>query len=247
MMAEIWGMTPEASVLGRKMSAYPPSERTPSWIRAPPESFSPTIGDPSFIARSMIFTIFAALVSDNEPPKTVKSWAKANTCRPSTVPCPATTPSPGTICSSMPKSRQRWVTSLSTSSKVPGSNSSSIRSRAVSLPAACCFCRRASPPPSSARRSRSARTSSGCTLRFGSLRLLPVLEELLQPDRGQRMVEQRLDHRGRTGGDVGADAGGFDHVHRMPAAGHQDLGREVIVGVDLHDLSNQLHAARGDV
>ena len=97
MMAEICGMTPEASVFRRKMSAYPPSESTPSWIRAPPESFSPTTGAPSFIARSMIFTIFAALVSDSDPPNTVKSCAKANTCRPSTRPWPATTPSPGTI------------------------------------------------------------------------------------------------------------------------------------------------------
>ena len=32
----------------------------------------------------MIFTIFAALVSDSDPPKTVKSCAKAKTCRPST-------------------------------------------------------------------------------------------------------------------------------------------------------------------
>ena len=48
-------------------------------MRAPPESFKPTIGAPSFIARSMIFTIFAALVSDSDPPKTVKSCAKAKT------------------------------------------------------------------------------------------------------------------------------------------------------------------------
>ena len=47
----------------------------------------------------MILTIFAALVSDSDPPKTVKSCAKANTCRPSTRPWPATTPSPGTIWS----------------------------------------------------------------------------------------------------------------------------------------------------
>jgi hypothetical protein len=36
MMAEICGMTPEAIVLRRKMSAYPPSATTPSWMRAPP-------------------------------------------------------------------------------------------------------------------------------------------------------------------------------------------------------------------
>ena len=46
--------------------------------------------------------------------------------RPSTRPWPETTPSPGTSSSAMPKSRQRCVTSLSSSSKVPGSNSRSI-------------------------------------------------------------------------------------------------------------------------
>ena len=36
-------------------------------------------GAPTFIARSMILQILAALVSDSDPPKTVKSWAKTNT------------------------------------------------------------------------------------------------------------------------------------------------------------------------
>src|SRR3989475_5429821 len=57
MIAEICGTTPEARVLRRKMSAYPASETTPSWIRAPPESFSPTIGTPVFIARSITLQI----------------------------------------------------------------------------------------------------------------------------------------------------------------------------------------------
>jgi len=48
-------------------------------MRAPPESFNPTTGAPSFIARSMIFTIFAALVSESDPPNTVKSCANAKT------------------------------------------------------------------------------------------------------------------------------------------------------------------------
>ncbi len=34
------------------------------------------IGAPIFTARSMTLTIFAAFVSDSEPPKTVKSCAK---------------------------------------------------------------------------------------------------------------------------------------------------------------------------
>ncbi len=133
-------------------------------MRAPPESFRPTTGAPIFMARSMIFTILAALVSDREPPNTVKSCAKAYTGRPSMRPWPATTPSPGTSCRSMPKSRQRCVTSLSISSKLPGSNSASTRSRAVSLPCSCCRARRASPPPSSACR------SSAASLSWGSIR-----------------------------------------------------------------------------
>ena len=48
-------------------------------MRAPPESLSPTTGAPIFIARSMILAILAPLVSDSEPPNTVKSCAKAHT------------------------------------------------------------------------------------------------------------------------------------------------------------------------
>ena len=75
-MAEICGTTPEASVLRRKMSAYPPSEATPSWIRAPPESFSPMIGAPFRSARSMTLQIFSACASERDPPNTVKSCEK---------------------------------------------------------------------------------------------------------------------------------------------------------------------------
>ena len=82
MTAEICGTTPEARVFRRKMSAYPARETTPSWMRAPPESFSPMIGTPVFTARSMILQIFRAYASDSEPPKTVKSWANTNTGRP---------------------------------------------------------------------------------------------------------------------------------------------------------------------
>src|SRR5437773_10914461 len=74
MIAEICGTTPEASVLRRKMSAYPASETTPSWILAPPESFSPMIGTPVFIARSITLQILRAYASERDPPKTVKSW-----------------------------------------------------------------------------------------------------------------------------------------------------------------------------
>src|SRR5580704_14117503 len=50
----------------------------------------------------------------------------------------------------MPKSLQRWVTSLSVSSKVASSSRNSIRSRADILPSLCWRSRRLAPPPSSA-------------------------------------------------------------------------------------------------
>ncbi len=46
----------------------------------------PTTGQPIFIARSITLTIFSPKTSPREPPKTVKSCAKTQTCRPSTVP-----------------------------------------------------------------------------------------------------------------------------------------------------------------
>ena len=60
MMAEIWGTTPEAIVFFKKISEYPPSETTPSWMRAPPESLRPITGAPVFMAMSMILQILAA-------------------------------------------------------------------------------------------------------------------------------------------------------------------------------------------
>ncbi len=107
MIAEIWGMTPEARVLREKISAYPARLATPSWMRAPPESLSPMTGAPTFIAKSINLQIFSALLSEREPPKTVKSWAKTKTGRPSIRPCPVTIPSPGICCSAIPKSWQR--------------------------------------------------------------------------------------------------------------------------------------------
>src|SRR5690606_29320301 len=60
--------------------------------------------------------------------------------------------------SCIPNSLQRWVTNMSNSSKEFSSSSTSIRSRAVSLPFACWAAIRFSPPPSraSARRSSSS-------------------------------------------------------------------------------------------
>ena len=67
----------------------------PSWIRAPPESFSPMKGMPSFMARSMTLTILCACISPSDPPSTVKSWLYSATLRPPIVPTPVMTPSLG--------------------------------------------------------------------------------------------------------------------------------------------------------
>ena len=74
-MPEIWGTTPEASMLRWKMSAKPASALMPSWMRAPPESLSPMQGAPIFMAKSCTLQIFSAIVLESEPPLTVKSWA----------------------------------------------------------------------------------------------------------------------------------------------------------------------------
>src|SRR6202163_3738735 len=115
------------------------------------------IGALAFIAKSWILTIFWAWVSDNEPPNTVKSMAKTKVLRPLTVPQPVTTPSPGTLVFSMPNSTERCSRIMSNSSKLPLSSRSSMRSRAVSLPRACCASMRFSPPPSLAPARRSSR------------------------------------------------------------------------------------------
>ena len=143
----ICGITPEASMLRSNISAYPASAQIPSCIRAPPESFIPITGAPIFIAISMTLQIFCAIVSESEPPLTVKSCANIYTRRPSIVPLPATTPSPRNCFFSIPKFVQRCSLNISTSSKLPSSRSMSIRSRAVYLPRACCLSMAFSPPP----------------------------------------------------------------------------------------------------
>src|SRR5262245_37937508 len=251
MIAEICGTTPDASTLRRKMSAYPPSDTTPSWMRAPPESFRPMIGAPTFIARSMILQIFAAYVSDREPPNTVKSCANTKTVRPSMAPWPVTTPSPGICCASIPKSWLRWTTNLSSSWKVPGSSRSWTRSRAESLPSAFWRARRSGSPPSAARflRLSSSRRSPATLGACPHLlrQLLPVLEELLQADVGQGMLDQRLEHRERHGGDIRADARRLDHVQRIPNAGRQDLALEVVIVEDGPNLADDLHSDMADI
>src|SRR3954454_9862429 len=116
-------------------------------MRAPPESFKPMIGAPTFIARSITLQIFAAYASESEPPKTVKSWLKTNTSLPSTVPCPVTTPSPRYCSRPFVVETDPLVTKASSSTNESASSSRSNRSRAVSFPHACWRSTRTAPPP----------------------------------------------------------------------------------------------------
>src|SRR5215217_3213758 len=108
-------------------------------MRAPPESLMPMTGQPILAARSITLHIFSLMTSPSEPPKTVKSWLKTHTRRPSIVPWPVTTASPKGRDLSMSNAWVRWRTYVSSSWNEPGSSSFSIRSRAVYLPFACCF------------------------------------------------------------------------------------------------------------
>src|SRR6476659_6774119 len=100
---------------------------------------------------------------------------------------------------------------------------------------------RSCPPPSSARRSRSASTLCGSVMAsgFDRLRFLPILQEFLEADIRQRVVEQLIDDRRRTRGDIGAQPRRLDDVNRMAAAGDENLGGEIVVLVDVHDLANE--------
>ena len=151
-MTEIWGITPEAKVFLRKISAYPARLPTPSCILAPPESLRPIRGAPFFIANSITLHIFSATVKLRVPPNTVKSWANTKTSLSLIFPYPVTTPSPRNFLVSMPKSLHRWVTKRSSSTKVPLSRRRSSLSLAVSFPASCCFSIRFLPPPKRASR-----------------------------------------------------------------------------------------------
>src|SRR4029450_12900424 len=87
-----------------------------------------------------------------------------------------------------------------------------------------------------------------CDLTSASaLALLPVAQELLQPDVRQRMFEARVKHGGRARADVGATACGFYNCHGVTYPRYHNLGPEIIVAVNLDDLPDEAHAVGGDV
>ena len=94
----------------------------------------------------MTLMIFSPATSPSEPPKMVKSCEYTATCA---AVDGADAGDDGvavrTLGFSMPNACVRWRTNSSSSTNEPGSSSSSMRSRAVILPLACCFSMAASP------------------------------------------------------------------------------------------------------
>src|SRR5581483_4404388 len=74
----------------------------------------------------------------------------------------------------------RWVTKASISSKLPSSSRRSRRSRADSLPRACCWRSRSSPPPRRARARNSRRRA-----------ILPAVVRASVPSAGRRFAARR--------------------------------------------------------
>src|SRR6202011_3468664 len=166
----------------------------------------------------------------------------------------------------MPKSAQRWRKNLSSSSKVPSSRSTSMRSRAVSLPVLCSRSRRSGPPPASASTSKRRRSSirSWCVARAAELAFFSGKRFSRQrrfrfsknadgevsgkPDGGEKQNdaedELRRDghgtlERGGDGGDV--DGRAYQSEHRAESH-HHDQNRGQNGGQDL--LHGRLRAAQ---
>src|SRR5262249_48899559 len=94
----------------------------------------------------------------------------------------------------MPKSLQRWVTSLSVSSKVPSSSRNSMRSRTDILPSLCWRSRLSEPPPASASESRRLSSSSFCS-RFIGGNYRVASRQLLVASKNHPFTTERQKHR----------------------------------------------------
>jgi len=101
---------------------------------------------------SMTLQTFSANAPDRLPPKTVKSWLKTQTWRPSIVPYPVTTPSPGTFLSAHVEVGDSMRLELVEFDERPPSSRNSTRLRAVIRPCAVLFFQPLFAAPASASR-----------------------------------------------------------------------------------------------
>src|SRR5438105_1896842 len=112
----------------------------------------------------------------------------------------------------MPKSRQRWVTSLSSSSKESSSSSNSMRSRAESLPSLCCRACRSGPPPCSAaiwRRRSSSRRFIGTIVTVAYTRYIEGGERIQVTNEERQFFEEMFQARDRETHRLTSDATKF--------------------------------------
>src|SRR3990172_11977472 len=122
----------------------------------------------------------------------------------------------------MPKSVQRCTTNLSTSTKEAGSSRRSMRSRALSFPAACWRSMRSAPPPCRAWVFSSSSCSSFVSMdmgrRSGSSQVGELAHDLLEPLAVLRQVDGSAGHAALHG----CLRHGGGHVEQHP--GGEGLG-----------------------
>src|SRR5262249_40866891 len=155
--AATMGATPLIATCSRNNAPAPANvEPLVDWMRAPAESSSQTNGIRCRTESSRSRAILCSPTWPIDPAITVKSYAPTATGRPSISPIPVTTPSAARNRSPRPASM--WSASIPYSTHVPGSSSTSRRSRTVSLPSECCRSMRSGPPISRARSRRAFRS-----------------------------------------------------------------------------------------
>src|SRR5262245_25180184 len=77
--------------------------------------------------------------------------------------------------------------------------------------------------------------------------LLPIGQELCLPLIGQRMIEQLVDNLKRHRRDVGAQAGRFDHMNRIPQTRSEHFSLPVVVLIDLDNVAQQDQSVLSDI
>jgi len=76
---------------------------------------------------------------------------------------------------------------------------------------------------------------------------VPVGEELLEADVGQRMLNQLLIDTIGHGTYVSPGQRRFNDMHRVPYTCDQNFGFEIVVVVDRDDLPNEFHPVGADI
>src|SRR6201998_3182787 len=156
--------------------------------------------------------------------------------RPSTIAAPVTTPSAGKSFPAMPKDEARCRAKAPTASKLDLSTNAAMRSRAVSLPDACCFSIRSRPPPSSssARRIRKSAIRSCIVLAFICSSCLAISAPHLRSGSERTLPPE-------CSWPLSAQA----TLHRVQRSGFKRPVTIAILSVDKNKRCDLLHSAKG--